>query len=913
MASEAEVDLIISTADALPQLERDLDRIITAAETTADEIEIQAVLDQQQTISALIDDVTDAIRNVNSVIPEVEIEAALDTLETLVRLQGDLDDAISTAQSTADQIQVDAELDADIAELDAEIAALVNDLERSAPEVDIEVDLDTDRAERSGLRLGSALRPLAGLLGGVAGSMSAVSLATGPAASLLAATATSVEALAPAAALAAPAILSLGLAMGTVKLATQGVGDAIKAAFDPETKPEELEKSLKNLAPEARKFVVELSSMRKGLKEVQQAVQEKFFANFDDALKDLSGTVLPQVSSSLQNVAGTFNQMGHEVANAARELAENGTLGRALAGAEKGLQNLTKVPAQATTAFGQLAAAAAPAFDRVTAAAAKAFTGVTDKLSAAFESGALEEAIDSAIDTIAQLGRIAGNVFGGLGNIISTVSVEGNGLFTVLEKVTQAFQDVTASKGFQDALKALSETANVLVDTVLPLISQALQALGPVFQALAAPVQILVRALGEGLTKVITALAPVLVAAGLAFGQLVIAVTPFIDLAANLIAAILPGLTPLFEALGTALNSLVPFIEQLATTLTDALVPVFTQLATEVLPQILPPFVELSTKLIPLLTETLVELTPSIITLASSFAELVIALTPLIVEIINLGIALLDDLLPKIQPVIDLMIKFTNFAVKVAASEITNLLIPTLKILVQLLQGDFSGAWQSAGDLVTNINNKIKEVVGAMAAFVGAKLHELKDAAVNRAKELASGFIAEVTRLGNEVRSFFTSLPGKIVEWLGDTGNMLRNAGSNIVQGLINGLNERLGRLREIAADIGRTVRDAVKSTLGIHSPSTVMREAGNDTIDGFLLGLKDQVPELSSQLQGIAGLAPSFALPGGRTLQLPDFQPQAPQVAVYLGNELLNRHVDTRIQMSNQDRNRLMSQGVRR
>ena len=913
MASEAEVDLIISTADALPQLERDLDRIITAAEATADEVEIQAVLDQQQAISSLIDDVTDAIRNVNSVIPEVEIEAALDTLDTLVRLQGDLDDVIDTAQATADQVQLDAELDADIAELDAEIAALVNDLERSAPEVDIEVDLDTDRAERSGARLGNVLRPLAGLLGGVAGSMSAVSLATGPAASLLAATATSVEALAPAAALAAPAILSLGLAMGTVKLATQGVGDAIKSAFDPDVKPEELAKQLKGLAPEARKFVIELSSMKEGLKEVQQAVQERFFANFDDALKDLSGTVLPAFSSSLQNVAGTLNQMGHETANAARELAENGTLGRALAGAEKGLQNLVKVPAQATTAFGQLAAAAAPAFDRVTAAAAKAFTGVTDKLTEAFESGALEEAIDNAVDTIAQLGRIAGNVFEGLGNIISTVSVEGNGLFTVLEKVTQAFADVTATEGFQQALRALSETANVLVDTVLPLISQALQALGPVFQALAAPVQILIRALGDGLSKVMAALAPVLVAAANAFGQLVLVVTPFIDLAANLIAAILPGLTPLFEALGQALNAMLPFVEQLATTLTDALVPVFTQLATEVLPQVLPPFVELSTKLIPLLTETLVALTPSVITLTSTFAELVVALTPLIVEIINLGIALLDDLLPKIQPVIDLMIKFTNFAVKVAASEITNLLIPTLKILVQLLQGDFSGAWKSAGDLVSNISNKIKEVIFAMANAVGAKLGELARAAGEKARELVDGFMAQVRRLGNEVQTFFTSLPGRIIGWLGDTGNLLRNTGANIVQGLINGLSDRLGRLREIASEIARTVANVVKAGLGIHSPSTVMREAGNDTMAGFVLGLKDQLPDLTDQLQGVTGTVQSFALPNGQTLQIPSFQATAPQVSVYLGNELINRHVDTRIRMADTDRSRLMTQGVRR
>ena len=61
MASEAEVDLIISTAGALPQLERDLEQIIEAAEASGDPLEIQAVLDRQESIATLIDDVTDAL------------------------------------------------------------------------------------------------------------------------------------------------------------------------------------------------------------------------------------------------------------------------------------------------------------------------------------------------------------------------------------------------------------------------------------------------------------------------------------------------------------------------------------------------------------------------------------------------------------------------------------------------------------------------------------------------------------------------------------------------------------------------------------------------------------------------------------------------------------------------------------
>lgn len=913
MASTAEVDLVIDTSDTLVTLEQELTEIVRAAEASTDAVEISALLDTDASLEELIDDLNTVVTLAEAAGDTIAVDAALDSLAALEELRDDLDDVITQAEQLANDIEIDAALDANEAALEAELAALVEELEAGAPEVDLEVDVDRQGGGRRAIAgIGRILSSVAGPAAGAAAGIGKVGLAAGAAAPLLAATATSLASIAPAAALAVSGMVAVQLVSGTLKLAMQGVGDAISTAFDPEAKPEELAKAMEKLSPNAREFVIELRSMRGELKTIQQEVQENFFANFAEGLEGLGNTVLPVVRNALRVTSTTLSEMANSAADAGIKLAQNGTLGRALSSANVGLFNLRNTSGQVVTGLGQIAAAAGPSFERVTAAAARSATNISDKLTKAFESGALEEAISTAVDTLAQLGRIAGNVFEGLGNIIQGVTVEGNGLFTSLEKITQAFADVTATNGFQQALKALSQTAAVLVDTVLPLITQALQSLGPVFQALAAPVQILVRALGAGLSKILTALEPVLVSLGNAFGQLVLAVAPLINLAASLIAAILPVLTPLFDALGQALNEITPFIEELSKILISALVPIFTKLATEVLPQILPPFIELQTKIFPLLTDALIKLTPSLITLATAFADLLVELTPVIVELVNLSIAFVDELMPVIQPIIDLMTQLTTGALTGLSSIIKEVVVPALRILVDLLQGDFREAWEGAKDLIKNVGEEIEEVIRETAENIVKDLTNLARRVGEKALEIARNLVDRLRKGGDDVVTDFQELPDRVVRGLGDLGQRLVSAGRDFVQGFIDGITSKLGRLQEVAQEMADTAARAAKSFLGISSPSKLMMEVGNDTMDGFILGIGDKIPDLRRELQVVASMVPSFALPGGQQLRLPQLGRQQPSVQVFIGNEELNTHVDSRITENNMSRDRLIVRGVR-
>lgn len=521
MANQAEVDLVVNAAGALPDLEQQLSRIVRTAEDGAPEIDVQASIAVQHSIAVMSTDLDRAIRAVDETNPTIDVSAAMDIQESLRNLSNDAEQLTRLAQSGLfDPIELQAELDfaGSLAELTADLRHLTQDAERTAEVIRIEAELHEERVERMRQRLrrlGQEVRGFATSSGRALGTfgagVSGLIVAGGSLVNTLAAVAAAVQQVAPAAAVATSGLLTLKLATGTVQLAMIGVEDAIEKAFDPDAKPEDLAKDLERLAPEARKFVVELQGMRKELTAVQQGVQNRFFRNLDDDLRSLSKTLGPQVIPALNRTADSLNAMARNAVVAANQMGSQGVLGQALRGSTTALETLEKVPARAVRSFTFLAAAASPALNRIALAVDDVSLKIQEKLQRAFESGALERAIDQAVATLAQLGGVIQNFAGGVANIFGGLTQDGGGLFDILEKISGAFNRLTASEEFQSILTELSLTASTLVDNILPVLLEAFVQLGPVIETLAPVIRDFINAIGPELTPVIEELGPVLV------------------------------------------------------------------------------------------------------------------------------------------------------------------------------------------------------------------------------------------------------------------------------------------------------------------------------------------------------------------------------------------------------------------
>lgn len=691
-----------------------------------------------------------------------------------------------------------------------------------------------DRSRGFGLSLGGLGRA-AGSVGSslarVGVSIGTMGAAAGAALPVLAGVVAAVQNIAPAGAVAVTGLLAVKQATLAVKLGMVGVQKAVQAAMDP-SDPKAFAEALKVLAPEAQKFAKSVQTLQPQLKALQQGVQNELFLELGNVLEKVASSVLPVLQTNLQATAVTLNTMAKETGLAAQALADSGTLGKALDGANKGLSNLSSVPAQVVTALGQLAAAGAGQFDKLTASAADVLTKVSGKLSAAFQSGALEEAVNTAIGLLKDLGGIVANVFGTLKNVLNAAGAAGGGAFTVLTEITQVLQDFSGTQAFRDAIGALVETVSVLAKTAGPLLVSALSFLGPILTALAGPVQVLVKALGAALQPIIDALGPVLVSLAGTVGSLVEAFAPLLPVVGNLIASLLPPLVPIIDLLAETFDDLAPLIEQVGELLAETLAPVIDELPSIIDP-LLEVFSELVSTLLPVLSDLLVQLAPSFAELSAVAGELLVALGPLVSQV---GLALvqaLAALVPVLVPLLVLFVRFQTVIVANIVSTITNVVIPAIHLLVSLLKGDFSGAWRDLGKLVTGVWTHIQGVISRVSGLIKQAIDVIIGIFQYLYDTLVGGSI--VPDLVNRIMSLFRSLGAFLGRVTGaartvvvNTWNSIRSTVSTIVTGIRNAVSGAFTAVSQIASSSFSSVRNTVNNAM------TAARTAVSSAVSGI-------------------------------------------------------------------------------
>lgn len=867
------VDIVGDTSRTEQQVERDMSHVIASVGQVLRPVDITAAV-ENGTEQDLTRQINADLRAVSAAADAIQVDARLSP-DARQRLQANLRRTTNELRAARSELEIRV-AERPIVESTVEaVVEAVHVAEAVAPAIEFETRVDSDRLTRMFSSIGSGAMSAAG---GVA-QLGKAALSLGAAAQAGAGVLSVLQAIGPAAALAAPAIATVGLAMGTIKLATAGVGDAVKAAFDP-SDPKKYAEALKGLSPEARSFVGALHEMQPALKDLQRQVQDKVFSGFDEEVQLLGKNFLPALKTGLLDSAGTFNLMGHSVADAANALGANGTLGKALSGANTGLKNLSGIPAELVTAFGQLAAAAGPAFGKVTSAVAKTVTQLQGELADSFQSGDLEKAINQAVVVLGQLGHVLHNVSSIVLQVFSAANASGGSFIQTLSKITDQLVVAFASPAVQSGLQALFSTLSTLSTTAAPLFGEAVKVIGSTLTALAPGVQVIIQALGTGLQPIIQALGPVLKAAAEAVSQLFMAFAPVLPIIGSLIAQIGPILTPILNALSIAFQQLAPFVSELALMLGQFLTPILQQVPTLIQP-LLDAFIKMTQTLFPIAIELLKELQPSIMQLSSTFSDLAVQLAPVLAQLIELSLEALKPLMPLVPPIIKLIADLANIFADELATTVQTVVIPALKGLQQFMNGDLDGAF-----------------------------HTFEDVAVNVSKAIVREMIL---------------LPIKILEAFGGLGTKLYEIGSDIIGSLLRGIINGIPGLRETL----NTITSMIPKWKGPEDTDrNLLVPAGRAIMAGLIAGIDDGTDPLRRKLMGITDMiggttammgAPRFGLPTPVSAPTLGSDPNGgsvnPQfgVKVFLGTREIEDIVDVQVIKANAQQARLITTGMRR
>lgn len=604
------------------------------------------------------------------------------------------------------------------------------------------------------------------------------------------------------------------------------------------------DRAMAGLSPNARAFVQEIVKLKPALLDLKLDVQQHLFAGLASVLDTTASVLLPVLRRSLDESADSLNLAGRGAAEAADKLGTSGVLGRALDGANAGLRNLVGLPGRVVTALGQLGDAAAPAFGRVTSAVDRAADHILDKLSRAFTSGALEQDIDTAVSILAQFGDTLHNVGDIVGNVLGAAQQVGPGAFGWLNTITSALAKATATQGVQSALRSLFDVMGEIGRVGGPLLTQALQILGPVITTLAGPALRLVDALGAGLHPILVALGPVLLAAAGAVGQLADAVSPLLPLVGRAIASLGPVLVPILTMVGEGFAELAPILLQLGMQLlpplakvtgtvvsafragapvlaqvaqqlgSGGLIPIITSLTGligRMVDQYAGQWLAMFTQLLPVVPM----LIPVIEQLALSVADILVALTPLLPQITQLSTQMISELLPALLPLIPPLVQLDVIFLRLATGTITRVVLPALTALTRAASAVEHGLQPmiTAATWVTQHvaaafrwlydtllgHSIIPDIVNGTVRWFASLPGRAAGAIANLGLYLASKARSAGSSLIGAVRSgldgalgWIGGLPGRAKDRLGDLSGVLYNAGKSLIGGFIAGI-ERMG------------------------------------------------------------------------------------------------------------------------
>lgn len=423
-----------------------------------------------------------------------------------------------------------------------------------------------DAGRRSGERFatafGTALKGIAlgglltGAVGGVAGSVNVITQLAAALAPLV-----GIVQLLPA------AFASAGAAALTLGIATSGIGDALKAAFEQD--PKKLTEALKEISPVARTFVGDFQKIVPVLREVRDATQDAFFRPLLGGLQQLSTALGGTVRTGLTSIAASAGQVARSLVGVFASARGADTL-RAVFASTAGLFDKLN-PAVETFGNGLLrfVGATVPGLERINTAIATVTTRVGQWLTRQADSGQALATVNAALDAFTALGRIVGNVGGILSTVFSSVRASSGDFLGSINAALAGFREFLNSARGQTALTNFFRGVSDIAKATGPVFRELVGALGDVAvvagrvaTALSGGLTDTIRSIGQGvrnaapgledfakgLTRVAQQVAPTLEKIGSALSDLLSAAVPLLPVLSGT-ATIIGVLADAFSAL----------------------------------------------------------------------------------------------------------------------------------------------------------------------------------------------------------------------------------------------------------------------------------------------------------------------------------------------------------------------------
>ena len=413
-----------------------------------------------------------------------------------------------------------------------------------------------------------------------------------------------------------------------------------------------------------------------------------------------------------------------------------------------------------------------------------------------------------------------GDIKGSINDLIT--SIFGDGTPTNLGVIGNALPAIeTAIEGIAEALPGMLTT---ITDRIPEFLDKIMPNLDDVMSKVGESITNLIAGIAEFIPKIIEAGGQII--KGLVSG-IVIALPKVISTAQSTISSFTQGFAQNFprvvaegmEVVSNIANGIVEGLPKVA----EQGVQIITTLA-EGISQNLPQIVE-----------TVVHVVSQLITTIAENLPLIIAAGVQVLQ------ALVEGIANSIPEMIGTVITVIEAIGETIVENLPTIIESGLELLLALAQG--------IADNLPEMTDTIIEVITQIITVIIEHLPEIIEVGVEILIALGKGLIDTIPVLVADIPQIIDAIKNAFLDI--DWGAV----GSNIIDGIKNGISSAAGRIADAAKEAARKALDAAKDFLGIHSPSTVFRDQiGKYMALGMAEGFEDNIPvdDMQNSLDGM-------------------------------------------------------------
>lgn len=248
--------------------------------------------------------------------------------------------------------------------------------------------------------------------------------------------------------------------------------------------------------------------------------------------------------------------------------------------------------------------------------------------------------------------------------------------------------------------------------------------------------------------------------------------------------------------------------------------------------------------LLPLIENAIPVLEQLLTNLLNKLPGLLDKILPIIINLVLDLIKALADVLPTLIPV---LVKGIVSAVKGLAEVLPQVIEALIQGLILITQALAEEAPTLIPVLVDAILEIIPILIDNLPLFIKAGWQLIIGLAQGVLNSIPT-LLSYLPKVGSSMINYFKQLPSMFVE-----------IGRNIIKGLWNGIESMTGAVINKVKNLAKSILNSMKSTLGIHSPSTEFAILGKFSVLGYTEALEGMKSEVQDTIDSIFNLQPNI------------------------------------------------------